>query len=324
MATVVSVKLNVKVSVDNRDEFNKLVSLYCQVMNKSMALVVRNTARLFCKDMVQYTPPFSGSGPSSQGRSGMDSVARNKGMSNVSRDVRKIFAPIAQAPADEVAAFGNLGIFSAWMKAKQELPPPHQPSWVFQWFKTGAFDISQGDWLRFQEMAKNGGGKRRATFVMGTTEGSIKAIHEAIRGRPQYKVSQTFENKEKVFVDNFKAVEKYIKKVQQRVGRLKSGWYYAGRALGKMPRVAWVEAQGGQDKICLMNLKGSNPVVRVGTQGRERYRRWWPLMQAALNHRAFAMRNQILQHLKHPRNHGTLKQVIAQMPQGFNVLETKD
>jgi hypothetical protein len=36
------------------------------------------------------------------------------------------------------------------------------------------------------------------------------------------------------------------------------------------------------------------------------------------------MRSQILRHLKDPKHHGTLKQVIAQMPQGFNQIETKD
>jgi len=320
MATQVSVKLNVKVSIDNRDDFNKLVNIYCQVMNKSMALVVKNTARLFCKDMVQYTPPFSGSGPSSQGRSGMDSIAQKNGQAKVSSQIRRIFAPLAQAPAGEVAAFGNLGIFSAWIKAKQELPPPHQPGWVFEWFKGGAF-LGQGEWETFKKYEGNKHTSGVATFWYGTTEQQVKSLHEAIRGKPMYKVK---EQNHKVYVDDWKVVERYIKRVQTRVGRLKSGWWWAGRMLGKMPNVAWVSDQGSQDKICLMNLKGNHPVVRVGTQGRERYRRWWPLMQAALNHRAYAMRYQILQHLKNPKNHGTLKQVIAQMPQGFNLLETKD
>jgi len=317
MATVVTVAVNVKVNID---EFNQLLGIYIGLQRKSAALVVQNTGRLFCKDMLGYTPPFSGSGPSSQGRSGMDNVARNKGRSNVSRDVRKIFAPLAQAPAQQVAEFGNLGIFSAWMNAKKELPPPHKPSWVFDWFKDRGF-LSVGEWELFKKYESNSSGSGVATFWSGTTEGKVKSLHEAIRGKPAYRVKEQLN---KVYVDDWKVVERYIKRVQTRVGRLKSGWYYAGRALGKMPSIAWVEAQGGQDKICLINLKGSTPTVRVGSQGKERFSPWYSLMRSAMNHRAYVMRLQMLRWLKDPRNHGTLKQVIAKMPQGFNVLETKD
>jgi hypothetical protein len=315
MAIQVSVATNVNVDIT---EFNKLVGLYCQVMNKSMALVVKNTARLFCKDMVQYTPPFSGTGPSSAKGAGMDSIAQKKGQANVSRDVRKIFAPLAQAPAQQVAEFGNIGIFSAWMKAKQALPPPHQPSWVFNWFKDRAF-LGAGEWETFKKFESNSSSGGIATFWSGTTEGQVKSLHEAIRGKPAYRVK---EQVNKVYVDDFKVVEKYIKRVQTRVGRLKSGWYYAGLALGKMPSVAWISRQGGGDKICVQNLIGNQPTVKVGSQGRERYRRWYPLMRAALNHRAYVMRSQILRHLQNPKHHGTLKQVIAQMPQGFNQIQT--
>jgi hypothetical protein len=316
MAIQVSVATNVKVDIN---EFNKLVGLYCQVMNKSMALVVKNTARLFCRDMVQYTPPFSGSGPSSSGRSGMDSVAQKNGQKKVSNQIRRIFAPLAQAPAQQVAAFGNSTIFHAWAKAKRELPPPHKPSWFFDYFKDGAF-FDQGEWELFKKYESNSSGSGVATFWNGTTEGKVKSLHEAIRGKPTYNVKEQVNT---VYVDDFKVVERYIKRVQTRVGKLKSGWYYAGVALGKMPSVAWVSRQGGGDKICVQNLIGNKPTVKVGTQGRERYRRWYPLMQAALNHRAYVMRSQILRHLQNPKHHGTLKQVIAQMPQGFSQIETK-
>lgn len=317
MAIQVSVATNIKVDIN---EFNKLVSLYCQVMNKSMGLVVKNTARLFCKDMVQYTPPFSGSGPSSAKGAGMDSVAQKNGQKKVSSQIRRIFAPLAQAPAQQVAAFGNSTIFHAWAKAKRELPPPHKPSWFFDYFKDGSF-FDQGEWELFKKYESNSAGSGVATFWSGTTEGKVKSLHEAIRGKPTYNVRK---QENTVYVDDFKVVERYIKRVQTRVGKLKSGWYYAGLALGKMPSVAWVSRQGGGDKICVQNLIGNQPTVKVGTQGRERYRRWWPLMKAALNHRAYVMRSQILRHLKNPKHHGTLKQVIAQMPQGYNQIATKD
>jgi hypothetical protein len=317
MATVVTVAVNVEV---DEKEFNQLLGIYISLQKQAASIIVKKTARLFCKDMVQYTPPFSGDGPSSAKGAGMDSIAQKKGQANVSRDVRKIFAPLAQASASSVAEYGNLGIFSAWMRAKQELPPPHQPSWVFDWFKGGAF-IGQGEWETFKSIEGKIPSKGVATFWSGTSESKVKSLHELVRGKPMYKVKN---NADRVYVDDWKVVERYIKRVQTRVGRLKSGWYYAGKELGKMPSVGWVEKQGGQDKICIPKLTGSKPMITVGSHGRERYRRWWPLMMAARNHRAYVMRSEILRWLKDPKNHGTLRKVIAQMPQGFNVLETKE
>jgi hypothetical protein len=288
-----------------------------------MSLVVKNTARLFCKDMVQYTPPFShGNDPSSAKGAGMDSLALESGQKKVSKQIRRIFAPIAQAHASQVAQYGNLGVFSAWMKAKEELPGRHEPYWVFQrWGSHRGLMLTESEFNLFQEWSKNGGNDKKAVFWNGTSEEKVKGLHENLRGKPMYKVKA---QNQKVYVDDWKVVERYIKRVQTRVGKLKSGWYAAGKQLGKMPPVAWIEKQGTNDALCIPKLTGNKPMITVGTHGRERYRRWWPLMQMALNHRGYAMRYQILQHLKDPKNHGTLKQVIAQMPQGFNQLETKD
>jgi hypothetical protein len=301
----------------NEKEFNKLLFIYCDLMNMNMAELVKKTARFFCKDMVQYTPPFSGSGPSSAKGAGLDLVARNKGRANVSRDVRRIFAPLAQAPAQQIAAFGNIGIFSAWMDAKRKLPEPHMPSWIFERFKGGAF-ISQGEFELFQKYAGNSSGKGVASFWYGTNEAHVKRVHEAIRGKPEYKVKDT---DQKIYVDDFKVVENYIKRVQMRVGRLKSGWYWAGKTLGKMPTAQWIENQGSQDKICVQNLKGNKPTIRIGTKGRERYRRWWPLMQLALNHRAFVMRKKIFDMISRTKNTNSLKVIASKLSKGFSDYE---
>ena len=287
-------------------------------MGKGTSFVVQNTARLFCRDMLQYTPPFSGKGPSNSGRSGMDNIARDKGRANVSRDVRKIFAPLAQAPADEVAVFGNIGVFSAWAKEKMALPGPHYPQSVFDKFdKKGFYGV--GEFEEFQRIVKNPNSRKKVNFVLGTTESAIKTLHESIRGRPSYKVVETSQSN-KVYVDNWKVVENYIKKVQQRVGKLKSGWYFAGLELGKMPNVSWISGQPSIYKICIKNLIGNNPHVTIGTTNGRNYSAGYHLMRAAMNHRAFVMRNEILYFLKN--NPGSLRQVIARIPQGFNIVNT--
>ena len=318
MALVVTVAKGVKVDYT---EFAKHLALYQMVMRKSCEEIVKQQARLFAKDMCDFTPPFSGSQPaiSKGGEGGFGNKARNKGRDAVSRDVRKIFAPLAQAPATGVASAGNLGIFSAWIGAKAKLPPPHDPQYVFKMVEGGRI-IGQGEFERFKQIeAKQG--TRRTRFLMGTTEGSIKSIHEQRRGKPSYKVYETGKT-EKVYVDDWKPVERYIKRVQQRVGKLKSGWYYAGLKLGKMPTSAWIANQGAGTSIYQPKLIGPDPTIKLGSTVGRNYSQGYHFMRMAMNHRAFAMRVAMLKHLQAPRNHGKLADVIRRLQGGFTLSNT--
>jgi hypothetical protein len=291
------------------------------VMRKSITDVVKQQARLFAKDMCDFTPPFSGTQPaiSKGGEGGFGTKARNKGRDAVSRDVRKIFAPLAQAPATGVAAAGNVGIFSAWIGAKAKLPPPHDPQYVFKMVEGGRI-IGQGEFEMFKRIEARQGAPR-TRFLMGTTEGSIKSIHEQRRGKPSYRVYETGKT-QKVYVDDWKPVERYIKKVQQRVGKLKSGWYYAGLKLGKMPTSAWIANQGAGTSIYQPKLIGPDPTIKLGSSVGRNYSQGYHFMRMAMNHRAFAMRVAMLKHLQAPRNHGKLKDVIQRLQGGFNLTNT--
>jgi len=317
MALVVTVAKGVKVDYT---EFAKHLALYALVMRKSSEEIVKQQARLFAKDMCDFTPPFSGSQPSISkgGEGGFGTKARTKGRNAVSRDIRKIFAPLEQAPAAGVAAAGNLGVFSAWIGAKAKLPPPHYPDYVFKMVAGGRI-IGQGEFDYFKQIeAKKGTPKTR--FMMGTNEAAIKATHERRRGKPSYKVYETSKT-EKVYVDNWKPVDSYIKRVQQRVGKLKSGWYYAGLKLGKMPTSAWIMNQGNGTSIYQARLGRPDPVIKLGSTVGRNYSQGYHFMRMAMNHRAFAMRVAILKHLQSPRNHGKLADVISRL-QGFNLTNT--
>jgi hypothetical protein len=319
MALVVTVAKGVKVDYT---EFAQHLALYMMVMRKSITDVVKQQARLFAKDMCDFTPPFSGSQPaiSKGGEGGFGTKARNKGRDAVSRDVRKIFAPLAQAPATGVAAAGNLGIFSAWIGAKAKLPPPHDPQYVFKMVEGGRI-IGEGEFEMFKRIEARQGAPR-TRFLMGTTEGSIKSIHEQRRGKPSYKVYETAKT-QKVYVDNWKPVERYIKKVQQRVGKLKSGWYYAGLNLGKMPTSAWIANQGAGTSVYVPKLAGADPTIKLGSTVGRNYSQGYHFMRMAMNHRAFAMRVAMLKHLQAPRNHGKLVDVIRRLQGGFDLSNTE-
>lgn len=317
MALVVTVAKGVKVDYT---QFAKHLALYALVMRKSMARIVQHQAGLFAIDMCNFTPPFSGKTPSVNkgAEGGFGSKALKKGKDAVSRDVRKIFEPLHFAPAASVAANNNLGVFSAWARDKMKFPQMSDPGYVFGMIRESGGIYGQGLFDYFKRIMGNNA-TSRAKFIMGSTEGSIKSIHEQRRGKPSYKVTET---RSKYFVDDWKVVERYIRKVQTRVGKLKSGWYYAGKKLRKMPTSAWIANQGSNTSIYQPKLNGPDPTIRLGSTVGRNYSQGYHFMRMAMNHRAFAMRVAVLKHLKDPKNHGTLLQVINRLQGGFNLTNT--
>ena len=291
-------------------------------MRKSMARIVQHQAGLFAIDMCNFTPPFSGKTPSVNkgAEGGFGSKALKKGKDAVSRDVRKIFAPLHFAPAAGVAAQSNIGVFSAWARAKMKLPQVSDPGYVFQMIQDRGGIIGQGEFDYFKRIMGNTRSST-AKYILGTNEGRIKSIHEKRRGSPSYKVYETSKT-DKYFVDDMKVVERYIKKVQNRVGRLKSGWYYAGKKLRKMPTSSWIANQGSNTSVYQPKLGGSDPTIRIGSTIGRNYSQGYHFMRMAMNHRAFAMRVAILKHLQAPRNHGKLVDVIRRLQGGFTLTNT--
>ena len=306
----------------NTDLYQTHVALYCQVMRKTMADVVKNEARLLARDACDFTPPFSGSAPSISkgGEGGFGNKARDKGRAAVSRDVRKIFAPLAQAPYALVASRGDLGIFDQWIRAKDKMPPPHEPSWIFRVYHLNGAMVTQADFDNFKHMhAQQNRMSGFANVSDHDTEQSIQSVHEHIRGKPNYYVVRN--RKPTNFVADFKLVESYIKKVQYRVGKLKSGWYHAGKKLGFMPTSRWISGQPSTYAICQPQLTGPAPKVKIGNAIARDHSQGWHLFQKAWNHRGFAMREKMLHALKGPQNHGTLLQITQKLQKGFTLTQ---
>lgn len=214
-----------------------------------------------------------------------------------------------------------MGILNAWMTEKLKLPAPHDPQYIFKMLETRGV-IGQGEFDYFQRVESTKGGSPVAVHL-GTTEGTVKSIHQLRRGNPSYKVTQTQKSLIN-YVDNWKVVERYIKRVQQRVGKLKSGWYYAGLNLGKMPTSAWIANQGNSTSIYVPKLIGPDPTIKLGSSIGRRYSQGYHFMRMAMNHRYYSMRVAVLNHLKGPRNHGKLQEVIRRLEGGFDLTNTTE
>jgi hypothetical protein len=318
MALVVTAAKGVKV---NYQQFAQHIAIYQMVMRKTLVEIIKDQSRLFAKDMCDFTPPFSGKKPqiTKGGDGGFGTKARDKGRAAVSRDVRKIFAPLSQAPATGVASGGNVGVLNAWINEKLKLPGPHYPDYIFKMVQSGRI-LGQGEFDYFKNIeARKGTPKTK--FMLGTNESSVKSLHEHIRGKPSYKVKDS-DKLAMTYVDNWKVVERYINRVQQRVGRLKSGWYYAGLNLGRMPTAAWIANQGGQTSIYRPKLAGPDPVITLGSTIGRNYSQGYHFMRYAMNHRAYAMRVAVLKHLQATHNHGRLINVINKLQGGYTLTHT--
>ena len=318
MALAISVQKNVRIDASL---YATHVAIYCQVMRKTVAAVVKDEARLLARDACDMFPPFSGSSPqiTKGGEGGFGNKARDKGRAAVNRDIRNIFAPLAQAPAGLVAQRGNLGIFDAWVRAKADTPQPHAPSWLFEAFEASGRMVTQADYDLFKERRK-GNFSGNGNIMLQESEGQIEAMHRLVRGKKHYYVPKN--RKPDFFVRDWKMVERYIKKVQSRVGRLKSGWFWASKKLGppNPPTSMWIEGQGSKEAIVQPMLTGPAPKVRIGNAIAKDHSMGWHLFQKAWNHRGYAMRVKMLKTLSGPKNHGTLLQVTQKL-KGFDVTQ---
>lgn len=313
MAFAISVQKGVRIDASL---YATHVAMFCQVMRKTLAVVVKDEARLLARDACDMFPPFSGSSPqiTKGGEGGFGNKARDKGRAAVNRDIRKIFAPLAQAPAGLVAQRGDIGIFDAWVRAKKDTPAPHRPSWLFEAFdKTGI--VTMEDFETFKEK-RHGNFSGDGNIMLQESEGQIGAIHRMVRGPKIYRVGKN--RQPDFYVRDWKMVERYIKKVQSRVGRLKSGWYWAAKKLGKVPQSIWIEGQGSKEAIVQPMLNGPSPKVRIGNAIAKDTAQGWHIFQKAWNHRGYAMRVRMLQTLSGQKNHGTLLQVTQKL-KGFDV-----
>ena len=314
MAFAISVQKGVRIDASL---YATHVAMYSQVMRKTVAEVVKDEARLLARDACDLYPPFSGSAPqiTKGGEGGFGLKARDKGRAAVNRDIRHIFAPLDQAPGGVIAAKGNAYIFHLWVESKMDKNPPSLPSWIINESNATGGLFGLDVYKRFVE-SRHGNLSGKGNVMLNESEGQIAAIHRLVRGNPHYRVGKN--RKPDFYIHDWKLVEKYIKKTQQRVGKLKAGWYWAAKKLGKVPQSKWIEGQGSSNAICQPMLTGPRPSVRIGNSIAKSHSQGWHLFQKAWNHRGYAMRVKMLQTLSGKKNHGTLLQ-LTQKLKGFDV-----
>lgn len=255
---------------------------FSKVMGKSMGEVIKQQAALFCRDMVDYTPPFQGEKKGTPG-SGGTADAKRQGQMNVENQIRTIFRPLSAASPSTIAGLGREDVFKKWRKASAD---DHK------------YATSAGGkfipWKTFQ--ARFGGNAYgSATFIPAGGSAQMKTFHDANRvdsGRGWLKASAKKGNVV-AFVEKESDIKAYVRQKQKSVAKLKAPYMSAGQKAATSVRFpAWVNHPEMDAKA--INQDNTNvplqPSYTIGNSignklGSERF------LALVRNKRAFAMRS---------------------------------
>lgn len=301
---IVYVQKNVSI---NTDQLDKHIGAWMKVMGLTVQEALKDQARLLCLDMLDITPPYQGATPQTSSKGGRTLDARQKGQNLVARDIHRIFQPLRNADGKMIANEGKVQLLSAWLEDKARHSNVTPGSLLSKWIEKRAF-VTQYDMDLFRRQMGVSGQYR--SFDTTTNGATIPGTHEAIRGKPWYKIPSFTQF---TYVENYDAVERYVKKKQTRVGYLKSGWFWAGKniqqasspvrgtrskKLPSFPDIHWISKHDYNNDILKDNT--GNPTVKkisVGNRiGKLDYR--YSQFQMAIDHRAYAMRMEMGNALK--------------------------
>jgi len=311
-----------------------------RVFGGSVQKILIRQARLLCQDMLDYTMPYSPDPPKSGTNAGRNMKAWEAGNKRMGANIDRVFKPLTVANWYDVAFQDNFSVFVAWyydkMNAGHELP---------EWLKERG-TIGMGEWKEFQsrygkaeyESARTWGGKKkgkkknRFKLSWELAHGGlskIESVHRAIRGGPKdYNTQMKAYNGIYLVGGGQAKIDAYKRQAAKHIGRLKSGWYHAGMAIGDRPLKAsyWIKSQPGDTAIFVNDLLDrKEPSLTIGNRiqfdmSKNPGVRMW---QTGLNHRAYSMRAEIAARLN-KRSRGTTQEYIQEFKLGGLIMSSAD
>lgn len=314
MADVPAVSMELAFDVS---ELNKLMGMYASMSKRTLPEVVRETARLFCQDMVNFTPPFSEAVMTTRegGVGGFGNKARDKGRTSVARDIDRIFMPLSEATARDVASANNPDMFREWISEKKQADPSYKGGKFARIFNAPFWELSDKTLMAAMEKAQKA--SRTVHYLGSASEDQLHAVHVDVRGGTDvpYKVYKSQRMREVWIVDNEgqRSVESYKKQVQKRVGRLKAGWYFAGVAMNSrglknpMPTSAWIAERGSGNAIAAVTSGEGDFRVTVGNKIGRNFHDFDATFERAKKHRAYVFTEDIKRILTSLTRKGTLE-----------------
>lgn len=280
--------------VTNLQQFRQTLGAYCIVMGGAASKLLQKQAKLFCEDMQDYTFPTYPDG--SFGQDGRSRSAQRVGMDRVRTQIEGIFMPLAYVGAGAILKHGSESIFYAWLGAKKKISDPKIPNWLLQ---GSAYGKGKSLWAKFQdwEYAQKQSGITNKLDLSTYYKGNIQGIHEKARGGN--KVNTYFDSMKtraemgpiSVVGDTGTEILAYSKRVEKRVGELKSAWYSAGHQLGRFKSASWIVGNQWGTGILVNQLGNSTvPSVTVGNSKQGLHKATQDWFRYAIYYRLYAVR----------------------------------
>ncbi|CAB5217868.1 hypothetical protein UFOVP201_27 [uncultured Caudovirales phage] len=260
---------------------------YSNMLGKSMSEVIKEQSGKFCEDMIRYTRPF---GKSKKSNSGALPEMKKK----VAGELYHIFKPLESARLDEIVSIGNFDLYKKWVRKLRDKglrAGPNDPKITL--FQRWTYDLDH---------VKPLGGYRSA-FVPSGDASQLEQIHKKSRIDGGRGPMTNFAVKSKqafAIVENKSTLKSYVKKKQDQIGVLKSPYWFAAQKIRQsIDAPAWAKhSEGLKNAIAIENLTDkAKPEITVGNLIGNKLGNS-ANVRAAINHRAYAMRRQMAEHMK--------------------------
>jgi hypothetical protein len=206
--------------------------------------------------------------------------------------------PLAYVGAGAILRHNSESIFAAWLGAKKKIADPKIPNWLLQ---GSLYGPARGKslWAKFQEWeyAQKQSGISNKVDLSTYYKGDLKGIHERARGGNKVSTYFAFMKARakngpvSVIGDTGTEIMAYSKRVERRVGELKSAWYAAGHTLGRFKSASWIVGNQWGTGILVNQLDNPTiPSITVGNskQGLHTASKDW--YKYAIYYRAYAIR----------------------------------
>jgi hypothetical protein len=260
---------------------------YSSMLGKSMTEVIRYQSGKFCEDMIRYTRPF---GKNKKSNSGALPEMKKK----IAGELYHIFKPLESARLDEIVSIGNFDLYKKWVRKLRDKglrAGPNDPKITL--FQRWTYDV---------ENVKPLGGYR-SVFVQSGNESQLEQLHKKNRIDAGRGPMTSFAVKSKqafAIVENKSTLNSYVKKKQAKIGVLKSPYWFAAQKIKQsIDAPAWAkQIEGARNAVAIEALNDkTQPAITVGNMIGNKLGNN-ANVRAAINHRAYAMRRQMAEHMK--------------------------
>lgn len=255
------------------------------------------------------------------GTGGFGNKARDKGRTSVARDIDRIFMPLKEASARDVASSMNPDMFREWVTEKKERDPSYKGGKFARIFNAPFWQLSNS--VLVAAMEKSVKSSRQVHYLGSATDTQLENVHKKVRGGTDvpYKVNKSQRMKEVWILDQegMRSLDSYKRQVQKHVGRLKAGWYFAGIRLNSaksmmgssklktpMPTSAWIAQQSTGNEIAIVTSQSGKYNVLIGNRIGRNFHDFDATFQRAKKHREYVMTEEIQRILTALTRKGTL------------------